>query len=1384
MTPEQSKRAWEVLKSLESLNAGEIAAELARLRKSEPAIVSEVEKCLAARDNPQTLDHLGRVIVEIWGKVEEVAPTPQSTVRGDEGDDSRVVVPAAPEEDPDATPPALPGYVLKGGKENVQFGGMGVVYFGTDKALGRSVAVKMLRRRFANEPESVARFDAEARINAQLQHPGIVPVHQVGKLADGRSFYTMKRVRGETLFDVLKRRPSPLANLMGVLAQFRRVCEAMAYAHDRNVLHRDLKPGNVMVGNFGEVLLMDWGLAKFLGDVSPEPTSEFESQPIDMGDSGSAQGLTRGPMGTLPYMPPEQAAGLVEQIDKRSDVFGLGAILCTIMTGKPPYIGETVWVLRRMAMDASLDEAYHRLAQCDAEPELAALTRKCLSPRREDRPADAGEVAKAVGDFIAGVEERLRKEELDRKAREVRDAEEQKRKLVVQKKLQVTVTMAIAIALVTITGAIISSIFAIEARHRAEQESIAKEDALKQTLLADENEKKATENEKKAIAARSEAEESFLVALENSVLTSDLADELKMTVGIRRKTVEKILRAAEASYERLFQRVAATDEVRERKARLLNVFADLYTETAATGKAMTAAQEAESLYQELCNKDPKNVRWLSGLALSHDRKAYIHLRQGHSRLALESNQAALAIREELLNRDSNNHILMDELASSHYRVSSVLIQWRDLPEARRAAEKGFLIRQQLMKNHADNLRYQRNLAWLLLRQSEIEYWAGDYPKAEGKCQEGLQLALRLHERDPGNADWLGLLCDLIMEAAVSHQDNGRLKEARKRYTDTIAMCAPIVNIDPEHIEWQRRLMYAQIKLDELPDSPKRISIYKQRYHMLDHILHLLNARCIQDPEDAQFRMMQSGVLMFSGLTLAELARLGDSPIERRKLALDSLQESVQISEDLVRLDPDRDSFARGLGLRYHTLASFYRSRGDTILALSAQEKEQHIFLIAEKTRLSRNPKNAEYKHACAIRHQYLASTFQEQNRSLDAERECETAIALDEAIINEGQSKPAWQYELTLSYILLAQIKLQKNENTQGIILYSKALSITKDLVKLQPNNQDWFNRLRLCYDQLISAYRVSNRRVEAKQLFQDFRSLRAEIARRGLLRAIVKDRTTSNIVELSESLNRTRFLNLERKQVDGAILLYKLYNTIDYQIELAECYLRLAIMLDQNNELLERLSMLDRAADIYKSIDTNVKLIKEERDLLEAIEAERRRSLDEELNCIPKLISAEKTDVSELLGLAELCLAHKYRYRDAVKLYSKALAADPDLGEDPTKTVRPNAAKAAILATVPAVNDQNRLTESEIRQLRQQALMWLTAELATQRTFVGGVRKKSAVHNTMLSWLTDRDLDSVRDMEKLSIEERESWSKFWADVRHFRDDTAPVIAPPPRLVK
>src|SRR5262249_30835928 len=223
-------------------------------------------------------------------------------------------------------------------------------------------------------------------------------------------YYLMKLVAGQTLATLLRGRATLAERRTEWVQVFAQVCQAVGYAHSRGVIHRDLKPANVMVGEHGEVQVMDWGLAKVLTEtetLAAETAPEQEARD----ESGHARGDRTEPgraLGTWAYMPPEQANGRVAEVDRRSDVFGLGAILCEILTGQPPYIGPDDQSIQLQAKEARLDGAVARLRGCGADPELIHLAERCLAPRKEERPAAASEVADQLQAYVASMQERLR----------------------------------------------------------------------------------------------------------------------------------------------------------------------------------------------------------------------------------------------------------------------------------------------------------------------------------------------------------------------------------------------------------------------------------------------------------------------------------------------------------------------------------------------------------------------------------------------------------------------------------------------------------------------------------------------------------------------------------------------------------------------------------------------------------------------------------------------------------------------------------------------------------------------------------------------------------------------------------------------------------------
>jgi serine/threonine protein kinase/Tfp pilus assembly protein PilF len=713
--------------------------------------------------------------------------------------------------------------------EQLGRGGMGEVYRARDPALGRDLAVKVMKQAFRGNIQAEQRFLREARITGSLQHPGIVPVHNLGRLEDGRLHYTMKLVRGETFADLLRGRAGQAQHWPKLLEIFAGVCQAVAYAHSKRVLHRDLKPANVMVGKFGEVQVMDWGLAKLMApaDHAAEPEEaedapgtwiciEPADTPLDLSRAG------RG-MGTPDYMPPEQAQGEWERVDERADVFALGAILCYVLTGRPPYPGPNANEIYRRAQQGDVSDAWERLDRCGADASLVRLCRECLAPERDNRPRDAGVVAGRLSQYQAEVQGRLRQAELERVAAETRAQEEHRRAAIEQERAREAVARAaaerratrrlltFAVALLVIFAA------AFVLVRRSEQEAKSARDDLE--LIATANKQLA--DEKGALAdkekrARVTAETALddlrtgLTMLGGMFEASDPLGLQSISMVLPRRTGERL------SAQDLLDRGArkCEQELKDRpelQGTILVSIGNTYVNLGEYEKAQPLLEKALRLLKESGGHPRELAACLHSLgSLSHARGDY--------QTAVQRYGLALKLREELQPPDELS------VADTVFNLGWLQTEQEEFAEAEKHFQRCLSLRKkQLGEQHRLVALAQMGLSALYLEQ-------------ETNLLEALvlmQQAVRTFERQEGNQSLtraIGLYQQGIMLLHGGNELPLVGRNARLQGENNLLECLRLVKespLGPRHIIVAFVLATLAMELHNSPDVARIESYYRE-----------------------------------------------------------------------------------------------------------------------------------------------------------------------------------------------------------------------------------------------------------------------------------------------------------------------------------------------------------------------------------------------------------------------------------------------------------------------------------------------------------------------------------------------------------------------------
>lgn len=704
-----------------------------------------------------------------------------------------------------------PGYRLLG---EIGRGGMGVVYRAYDEALEREVAVKLLHDRYLGESDGSSavtqRFISEAKITARLQHPGIPAVYQVGRCASGRPFLAMKLIRGETLDKLLAAQSA-----LNTLAVFEAICQAVGYAHAQQVIHRDLKPSNIMVGSFGEVQVMDWGLAK---KFSRSTATEDLPGPaaVDLPNGQEAGSLTQDGsiIGTLAFMPPEQARGEVAKIDERADVFGLGAILCVLLTGHPPFTGKDWHSIRLAAVLGDLSEARERLANCGAEPELVALCRRCLATEFVDRPRNAQAVALEVAALRQAAEERARRAESERVRAEVFAVEQRKRRTLAYLGSGVLCGVLLIGIIGTTVGMLRASAAQRAEAQRAIAESKAKQLANEQRIKAEEQRVRAEEQQAQAELARDSARSRYLLALE---AFDQMVNGVQLRLMNRADTHElriELLKSARTGVQKL----VADGEAAEKPDFTLGWsylrMGDVELNLGNTAAAEVEFQKALAVAERLAAENPSDREAQQNLNVSLQRLGNVQLKAGQTQSALRLLERALANSRELF-ADSQDEISSRRLAQALIYVGDAHLQAGQLAEALKSYQEKLEIDLHLASSQPKDAHSQFELGVAHERLGNIHLAMGKRTEALAQYEKALAISERLHRAAPQNIDYERALFVSWDHLGRAHDALGDKPLAKAAYGRALDICRRLAEGDPRNVLVQRDLSIVLERLGTL-----------------------------------------------------------------------------------------------------------------------------------------------------------------------------------------------------------------------------------------------------------------------------------------------------------------------------------------------------------------------------------------------------------------------------------------------------------------------------------------------------------------------------------------------------------------------------------------
>jgi serine/threonine-protein kinase len=776
-------------------------------------------------------------------------------------------------------------------------GGLGAVFVALDEELHREVALKQILDSHADDPASRARFLLEAEVTGGLEHPGIVPVYGLGTHPDGRPYYAMRFIRGDSLKEACDRFHAVAApksdpgrrslELRRLLRRFTDVCNAIDYAHSRGVLHRDIKPGNVIVGKHGETLVVDWGLAKARGRT--EPGADSGERPLAPSPaSGSAETLPGSALGTPAYMSPEQADGDLERLGPRSDVYSLGATLYYLLTGRPPAEGDIGEVLRAVQrgefppprqQDATIDRA------------LEAVCLKAMAHRPADRYASAKALAEDVERWLAGEPVMAWREPWTVRAR---------RQLARHRTL---VAAGAAAAAVAIAG--LAAVLAVQAQANRElmgtnarlRDAILNEQRVSDGLRAAvgremETNRRLTDANARERKAREQAQERFALALDAIEAGTKGVSGAALLDPASQKFHRERIEAALGFYRRLRSSLEAgageDSKALAELARTYHRMAALSGELGLHDEASKAVSRAIALWEERVRVEPSS-RHQTGLAESYAESGWIHDAAGRADEGMRAYRQAVTAFERLAAEPPGTDARRS-LSSTFFRMGYSQLHHGRPDEALHWFGRAREIQETLVRDHPDIPKYRTALATTWRVIGGCHSLLGRNDEALDAYRRAQALLERLVEADPASRSELALVINNI---GIIHEEEGRPALALQAFRRNRAIHEELVAADPTNAWYRQMLAYAH---DNVGSASLTLARYDEALASFRNGLAIHQSLALAYPGRTLY---QQDLLRVHAMLASARADHGQ-PAE----ALADLREAERIEGRLTAIDAD------------------------------------------------------------------------------------------------------------------------------------------------------------------------------------------------------------------------------------------------------------------------------------------------------------------------------------------------------------------------------------------------------------------------------------------------------------------------------------------------